>query len=46
MMYQQNQQTLVDLEARINLCHNQKLKKKLRPESSYTTGNAYLLLQN
>lgn len=41
MMYQQNQQTLVELEARINLCHNQKVKKKPRPESSYTTGKAH-----
>ncbi|XP_050438417.1 FERM domain-containing protein 4B [Adelges cooleyi] len=35
MMYQQSQQRLTELEMRINLCHNQKVKKKPRPESSY-----------
>jgi hypothetical protein len=38
-MYQQSQQRLAELETRINLCNNQKVKKKPRPESSYTTGN-------
>lgn len=41
MMYQQSQQRLTELETRINLCNNQKVKKKPRPESSYTTGNIY-----
>ncbi|XP_050528698.1 uncharacterized protein LOC126898558 [Daktulosphaira vitifoliae] len=36
MMYQQSQQRLTELEARINMCQNQKVKKKPRPESSYT----------
>lgn len=41
MMYQQSQQRLAELETRINLYNNQKVKKKPRPESSYTTGNIY-----
>lgn len=38
LMYQQSQQRLVELETRINLCNNQKVKKKHRPETSYTPG--------
>lgn len=41
MMYQQSQNRIIELETRINLCNNQKVKKKPRPESSYTTGNSY-----
>lgn len=41
MMYQQSQQRLAELETRINLCNNQKVKKKPRPESSYTTGKNF-----
>ncbi|XP_022180573.1 FERM domain-containing protein 4A [Myzus persicae] len=37
MMYQQSQNRIIELETRINLCNNQKVKKKPRPESSYTT---------
>ncbi|XP_060847308.1 FERM domain-containing protein 4B [Rhopalosiphum padi] len=37
MMYQQSQSRIIELETRINLCNNQKVKKKPRPESSYTT---------
>lgn len=39
MMYQKSQQRLIDLETRMSLCSTQKVKKKPRPESSYTTGN-------
>lgn len=39
LMYQQSQQHLAELETRIHLSSNQKLKKKARPESCYTTGN-------
>lgn len=38
-MYQQSQQRIIELETRISLCSNQKLKKKPRPESSFTPGN-------
>lgn len=32
MMYQESQQRLIELEARINLYNNQKIKQTLRPD--------------
>lgn len=43
MMYQQSQLRLTELETRMNLCNTQKVKKKPRPESSYTAGNIHNL---